>query len=120
MTKSKDRASSNRGNGGCSFEEFLEKHLQGIEMEQHKLDEARGYSGRSAEDSEYRIELYDFLLWDVRARMHRSTNMFELLGFVWHCAPDRQDVNLMRAAEQLWELYESHSGGGERTALVSH
>ena len=110
MTKSKDGASSNRGNGRCSFEEFLEKHLPDIEMEQRKLDEARGYSGRSAEDGEYRTELYDFLMWDVRAKIHRPENMFELLGFVWLCAPDRQNVNLMRAAEQLWELYESHSG----------
>jgi hypothetical protein len=110
MPKSKDRASSNRGNGGCSFKEFLEKYLPEIKMEQHKLDEARGYSGSSAEHGEYAAKLYDFLVWDVRARTHRFTNMLELLGFVWLCAPGGQDVNLMTAAEQLWDSYECHSG----------
>lgn len=111
MLKSKGRPIINRGNGRCSFEEFLEKHQPDIEVAQHKLTETRGYSGsRAEEDSDYRLQLYDFLAWDVRAKMYSPKTMFEFLGFVWLCAPDRRDVNLMRAAEQLWEMYESHSG----------
>jgi len=108
MSISKERPIINHDNGRYGFEEFLEKHLPDIEKEQDKLNEERGYG--DGNESESRIELYDFLAWDVRGRMHRFRNKFELLGFVWLCAPHGQDVDRMRAAEQLWEMYECHSG----------